>query len=462
MIVGFWSGITLDARAANQEITEIEIELESPTPGQPFPGMDDVSVNTPKEGLKVALIEWYESNIYDPSKIVSENAKAKYSTVYTVWVVLSLEENYKFGSSTETKINGKKTYTGSNNKELRIVHTFPKTETEPVQTISSIEITAPQPEAGQELPYFPEVTYETTEAKGMGINWYEGMDTSGANVAGNEAEYDTVYTMSIRYEAKDGFIFGSNTTATVNGNMAGCEMSGTDVCYVTYTFPATGAEQKQTINSVNITIAPPVAGQPFATTCEVSTQGVSVGGIRWYYTDGRGDASTLAEYNTEYAVNVFLDSATNYKFAPASEITATVNGQNNTQPQDISQRSIYVRYVFPATDPEPSGGDYAIIEGDGNTYVQGSDEPLSFRGDGSFDYFDHIEVDGNMVDEKYYTKKAGSTIITFTPEYLKTLSNGTHTIEMFWNINGAEKSATASFHIGEKSGEVVPGNTGTT
>ena len=33
---------------------------------------------------------------------------------------------------------------------------------------------------------------------------------------------------------------------------------------------------------------------------------------------------------------------------------------------------------------------------------------------------------------------------------------------MFWNVNGAEKSATGSFYIGKKSEEVVPGNTGTT
>ena len=33
---------------------------------------------------------------------------------------------------------------------------------------------------------------------------------------------------------------------------------------------------------------------------------------------------------------------------------------------------------------------------------------------------------------------------------------------MVWNVNRAEKSATGSFYIGEKSGEVVPGNTGTT
>ena len=434
-------------------INSAVITVDSPEAGKQLPTVENgVKVST--TGVKVAKVEWSADG-----KAVT--GLAGYNTVYTVKVYLDTEDNYEFGTDMSATVNNMSTTVSADGSSKYVTYTFPKTETEPVQTISTIEITAPQPEAGQKLPYFPNVTYETTEAKGTGINWYEGKDASGADVAGKEAEYNTVYTMSIRYEAKDGFVFGSNTTATVNGNMAGCEMSGTDVCYVTYTFPATGAEQKQTINSVNITIAPPVAGQPFATTCEVSTQGVRVSGIRWYYTDERGDASTLAEYNTEYAVNVFLDSEINYKFAPAYEIKATVNGQNNTQPQDISQRSIYVRYVFPATDPEPSSGDYKIIEGNNSNYVQGSDEPLSFRGDGSFDYFDHIEVDGNIVDEKYYTKKAGSTIITFKPEYLKTLSNGPHTIEMIWKINAEQKSATASFYIGEKGGEFVPGNADT-
>ena len=94
--------------------------------------------------------------------------------------------------------------------------------------------------------------------------------------------------------------------------------------------------------------------------------------------------------------------------------------------------------------------------------MPGSNKPLSFRGDGDYDKFLRVDVDRSPVAKTDYTVSSGSTIITFTPEYLATLSNGSHTIEMFWNINGAVKSAAASFHIGEKSGEVVPGNTGTT
>lgn len=331
------------------------------------------------------------------------------------------------------------------------------------QEITKIVIEVDPPKPGESFPTAENVRViksidEITVTKVVWWNYNNYTEVA----QGSTVEYNTEYMAQVWMKANDSYKFGTDIEKTVNGVLeSSCGIVNGEL-YVTHNFSATAPDPAKTINSVNIEIAPPVAGQPFATTCEVPTQGVSVSGIRWYYTDGRGDASTPAEYNTEYAVNVFLDSETDYKFAPAVNIKATVNGKNNTQPQDISQRSIYVRYVFPPTDPEPSSGDYAIIEGEGNTYVQGSDEPLSFRGDGSFDYFDHIEVDGNIVDEKYYTKKAGSTIITFTPEYLATLSIGSHTIEMFWNVNGAEKSAAGSFYIGEKGGEIVPGNIGTT
>lgn len=339
------------------------------------------------------------------------------------------------------------------------------------QVIDEVEIKVKDPVPGQSFPGVNDVSVITPTDKIVvtNIEWWNYNNTPQVVAQGSSVEYNTKYMVSVWLQAKDNYKFADDITKkikkTINGsseNISNHFEQNKKVLYVTHNFSATAPDPAKTINSVNITIAPPVAGQPFATTCEVSTQGVRVSGIRWYYTDERGDASTLAEYNTEYAVNVLLDSETNYKFAPAYEIKATVNGQNNTQPQDISQRSIYVRYVFPATDPKPSSGDYKIIEGNDSNYVPGSDKPLSFRGDGEFNEFLRVEVDGKIVEEKYYTKEAGSTIITFTPEYLATLSEGSHTVKMVWGVNGEEKSATASFHIGEKSGEVVPGNTGTT
>lgn len=331
------------------------------------------------------------------------------------------------------------------------------------QEITKIVIEVDPPKPGESFPTAENVRViksidEITVTKVVWWNYNNYTEVA----QGSTVEYNTEYMAQVWMKANDSYKFGTDIEKKVNGVLeSSCGIVNGEL-YVTHNFSETAPDPAKTINSVNIEIAQPVAGQPFATTCEVSTQGVEVSSIRWYYTDERGDAITPAEYNTEYAVNVFLDSKTDYKFAPASEIKATVNGQNNTQPQDISQRSIYVRYVFPATDPEPSGEGVKITDGNNSTYEPGSNESLTFRGSGEVAYFKDVKVDGTIVDRTNYDVREGSTIITFTPEYLKTLRNGSHTVEMFWNINGAVKSAAASFHIGEKSGEVVPGNTGTT
>ena len=61
-----------------------------------------------------------------------------------------------------------------------------------------------------------------------------------------------------------------------------------------------------------------------------------------------------------------------------------------------------------------------------------------FRSEADIDKFVEVRVDSNVVDEANYTVTEGSTIITFTPEYTKTLENGNHTIEIVSNDGMAE------------------------
>ena len=42
------------------------------------------------------------------------------------------------------------------------------------------------------------------------------------------------------------------------------------------------------------------------------------------------------------------------------------------------------------------------------------------------------KVDGVTVDPVNYTVTEGSTIITFKPEYLKSLSAGNHSLQLVW------------------------------
>lgn len=84
---------------------------------------------------------------------------------------------------------------------------------------------------------------------------------------------------------------------------------------------------------------------------------------------------------------------------------------------------------------------YPVIEGANGNYVMGSGE-YSIRIDGEFSKFVDLYVDDKLVDKKYYTAKSGSTIITFTADYMKTLSLGAHNIKAKYTDGYAETTMT--------------------
>ena len=66
-------------------------------------------------------------------------------------------------------------------------------------------------------------------------------------------------------------------------------------------------------------------------------------------------------------------------------------------------------------------------------------------------------MDGTVVDAKNYTVTEGSTIVTFTAEYLESLATGKHTVAIVSSISGEEKKATAEFTIAKKA-DTTSGN----
>ena len=65
-------------------------------------------------------------------------------------------------------------------------------------------------------------------------------------------------------------------------------------------------------------------------------------------------------------------------------------------------------------------GAYTFLEGADGSVVSGSGE-YTMRVSGEYTKFVSVEVDGKIVDAKNYTAKSGSTIITFTKEYIASL-----------------------------------------
>lgn len=431
-------------------INSIDINIDLPVGRKPFPS------EVPSLSNATGMIEWMKQGG------VRVSGLAEYDTKYIAQIEYEATNGYVFADNVTASVNGEPaSFTiieGTNNKNCLITRTFQTAKEGQAQTVSNIEITVPQPVGGQALPTISDVKQTVTGAKANKILWCEGDNTEGKPYVTGNAKYNTVYTMVITYEAEDGFIFGNNTTATVNGNPIKFLISGFSKDKkgeVTYTFPATDPETTHTINSVEITIDPPEAGKTLAAACNVLTEGVVVEKVEWRagFHNVTGQA---ALEGTVYQLRVYLKLEVNYDFG--SSVQTIVNGTTGSFFYDT--KCVY--HEFTATGSKPSDEGVKIIDGNDATYKPGSNEALTFRGNGERTAFRYVKVDGDIVDPANYDVREGSTIITFKPEYLKTLSNGKHTIEMFWKINGAEKSARASFHIGEKGEVIVPGNTGTT
>lgn len=88
---------------------------------------------------------------------------------------------------------------------------------------------------------------------------------------------------------------------------------------------------------------------------------------------------------------------------------------------------------------------YQIIEGANGSWNQSTDgESLRIRGNGEYSRFQNVKVDGNNIDSKNYTVSEGSTIIELHADYLKTLSEGSHTFEIVWTDGAAGTSFTVA------------------
>ena len=92
-----------------------------------------------------------------------------------------------------------------------------------------------------------------------------------------------------------------------------------------------------------------------------------------------------------------------------------------------------------------------ITAGDGAAVTQGEKKELSFTSDASFADFVRVELDGTALEEKNYTKREGSTIITLNRDFVATLSVGEHTLA----IVSQHGTATAKFTVKAKPAETA-------
>lgn len=161
------------------------------------------------------------------------------------------------------------------------------------------------------------------------------------------------------------------------------------------------------------------------------------------------------------AVGYVESENTTYVFGPNTKLK--INGEfvnykrYEGDASDGSDGTMWVLTDLTMT-PESSGmaPEYKVIEGANGTWKQNSDGTLTFRANGEFSKFTGVKVDDQLVDAKNYTAISGSTIVTLSADYLKTLSTGNHTLTVVFN----DGDCSTNFTVQAAGSSTTPSNPG--
>ena len=343
---------------------------------------------------------------------------AGYNTSYTASIILTAAAGYEFTDSTTATINGNTATSVNKNADgtLTVTYVFPATAKDKLASI-----TAPQA-----ITVANGTTYSA-----MNLPEQVNIVTEGNTVSSASVTWDTTTPASGNYDPS----VLTEQTVTLNGTVT-CPDS-IDANGITLTTTIT-----ITISAAGIVTAPSIVTQPGNATVkagETATFTIAVNGTDLTYqwqidrNDGNGwvniDGATAAIYTTS-TVDI---NCSGFKYqCVVSNSAGTVT--SNTAVLTVTEN----------TTPAPGAVDYEILDGANTSWKQNSDGSLSIRGSGEVSKFVGVKVDGNLVDEKNYTVKEGSTIVTLKADYLNTLSVGNHTFEIIWTDGTASTRFTVS------------------
>ena len=297
-----------------------------------------------------------------------------------------------------------------------------------------------------------EITYECWqqfENNSPVAAWYSDNASHGSLPTITKFESGKKYVYSLMLTPKSGYSFCSETVITVNGQKVSAPfVSGS--MYIpsikTITIPASSTIDLVEIENVTVSFKngdKPVFtgkvpdGAKYAFRCE------------WWSLDSNtGLISTEPEWGSEIYKNKItaFEAGKTYHYGVyvtayyddfSSDAKLKINGQyvnfkrigdeNDTQ-------SMWLETELTMT-PQESGTTpvYKITEGANGSWTQNGNSTLKFVANGDFSNFTGVKVDGITVAPENYTAASGSTVVTLTNNYLKTLSVGKHILTVVYN-----------------------------
>ncbi len=97
-----------------------------------------------------------------------------------------------------------------------------------------------------------------------------------------------------------------------------------------------------------------------------------------------------------------------------------------------------------------AGNDYTVTQGNNAEWAQGTSDGLAFQGSGQSAFT--VRIDGSAVPESKIALSPDGKTVTVSPEYLETLSTGSHTLTLVYT----DGSARAKFNIRSTAKTVPP------
>ena len=291
-----------------------------------------------------------------------------------------------------------------------------------IHSIAITDIDTPVPNTA--LDTEASCTTEGVKSTTPQITWTPSDTTAG---------YNKSYTASVTLTADTGYEFTDSTTATVLGNNATSITKNTDgTLTITYDFPATAKDKLISITAPQaITVANGTAydAMNLPATVNIVTEGntVSSAPVTWNTTTPAGGSYEPSELTEQTVI-----------------LTGTVTCPDSIDDNGIPLTTTITITISATANPIPTPVSYKILDGANSDWKQNTEETITIRGNGDFSKFVGVKIDGNTIDAKNYTAKEGSTIITLTTDYLKTLSIGTHTFEIVWTDGSASTNFTVS------------------
>ena len=320
---------------------------------------------------------------------------------------------------------------------------------------------------------------------------------------------DTTHTITATVEGENGTIFPSGPVSVNKGDdkkftitpsegyvIASLKVDGTEVENPsnTYTFTNVTSNRTIVVSFKAKDVVPPVvekpkiitqpqpasvkAGETATFTVEAAGEGLS---YQWQIKAGKGGWDDITDANTSsYTTTAVVPNCNGFEYrCVVSNSAGSVNSDSATLTVDTTipptpepnpePKPEPTPEPEPAPNPTPDPAPatstpaastttastaaapaqvtYDILDGAGSSWTQNTDGSLAIRGSGEISKFREVKVDGVTVDPVNYTVTEGSTIITFKPEYLKSLSAGNHSFELVWT----DGTAATNFTVAENA-----------